>query len=102
MASPDPGRTPAQGEESASTSPWPLRKLQSLTPGLWSQYKAYEDAVVEGTKGTIADALVLVREHQAEAIGCATAAGFILFRVGTRKVNENMGIDSVRYRMRIT
>lgn len=31
-------------------------------------------------QGTIADALVLVREHQAEAIGCATVAGFILFR----------------------
>ncbi|XP_066393649.1 RGS1-HXK1-interacting protein 1-like isoform X2 [Miscanthus floridulus] len=85
MASPDPGRTPAQGEESASTSPWPLRKLQSLTPGLWSQYKAYEDAVVEGTK----DALVLVREHQAEAIGCATAAGFILFRGPRRFLYRN-------------
>ncbi|WVZ56778.1 hypothetical protein U9M48_007263 [Paspalum notatum var. saurae] len=80
MASPDLGRTQAQGEEAASTSPWPLRKLQSFTPGLWSQYKAYEDAVVENTKGTIADALVLVKEHQAEAIGCATVAGFILFR----------------------
>jgi hypothetical protein len=30
--------------------------------------------------GTIADALVLVKEHQVEAIGCATVAGFILFR----------------------
>ncbi|XP_066388078.1 RGS1-HXK1-interacting protein 1-like [Miscanthus floridulus] len=89
MASPDPGRTPAQGEESASTSPWPLRKLQSFTPGLWSQYKAYEDAVVEGTKGTIADALVLVREHQAEAIGCATVAGFILFRGPRRFLYRN-------------
>nr|XP_034575253.1 RGS1-HXK1-interacting protein 1 isoform X2 [Setaria viridis] len=76
MASPDPGRTPAQGDEAGSTSPWPLRKLQSFTPGLWSQYKVYENAVVESTK----DALVLVKEHQAEAIGCATVAGFILFR----------------------
>jgi len=35
---------------------------------------------VDSTKGTIADALVLVKEHQVEAIGCATVAGFILFR----------------------
>lgn len=89
MASPDPGRTPAQGEESASTSPWSLRKLQNFTPGLWSQYKAYEDAVVEGTKRTIADALVLVREHQTEAIGCATVAGFILFRGPRRFLYRN-------------
>jgi len=27
---------------------------------------------------------------------------YFVFSVGTRKVNENMGIDSVRYRMRIT
>ncbi|KAL6902225.1 hypothetical protein ACP4OV_005101 [Aristida adscensionis] len=82
MASPDPGRAPAKAEEAAAAaaSPWPLRKLQSFAPGLWSQYKAYEDAVVEGTKGTIADAMVLVREHQTEAIGCATVAGLILFR----------------------
>jgi len=79
MDSPDPGRTPAQGDEAASTFPWPLRKLQSFAPGLWSQYKVYEDAVVDSTKGTIADALVLVKEHQVEAIGCATVAGFILF-----------------------
>ncbi|KAJ1297346.1 hypothetical protein BS78_01G368400 [Paspalum vaginatum] len=89
MASPDPGRTQAQGEEAASTSPWPLRKLQSFTPGLWSQYKAYEDAVVENTKGTIADALVLVREHQAEAIGCATVAGLILFKGPRRFLYRN-------------
>jgi hypothetical protein len=30
--------------------------------------------------GTITDALVLVREHQTEAIVCATVAPFILFR----------------------
>ncbi|NP_001350219.1 RGS1-HXK1-interacting protein 1-like [Zea mays] len=89
MASPDPGHTPAQGEESASPSSWPPRKLQSFTPGLWSQYKAYEDAVVENIKGTIADALVLVREHQAEAIGCATVAGFILFRGPRRFLYRN-------------
>ncbi|XP_062211102.1 RGS1-HXK1-interacting protein 1 [Phragmites australis] len=89
MASLDPGRTPAQGEEAASTSPWPLRKLQSFTPGLLSQYKTYEDAIVESTKGTIADALVLVREHQAEAIGCATVAGFILFRGPRRFLYRN-------------
>jgi hypothetical protein len=89
MASPDPGRTPAQGDEAASTSPWPLRKLQSFTPGLWSQYKVYEDAVVESTKGTIADTLVLVKEHQVEAIGCATVAGFILFRGPRRFLYRN-------------
>ncbi|XP_004984525.1 uncharacterized protein LOC101782823 isoform X2 [Setaria italica] len=85
MASPDPGRTPAQGDEAGSTSPWPLRKLQSFTPGLWSQYKVYENAVVESTK----DALVLVKEHQAEAIGCATVAGFILFRGPRRFLYRN-------------
>ncbi|KAL6645662.1 hypothetical protein ACP70R_017270 [Stipagrostis hirtigluma subsp. patula] len=89
MASPDPGRTPAQGEEAASASPWPLRKLQSFAPGLWSQYRAYEDSVVENAKGTIADAVVLVREHQAEAIGCATVAGFILFRGPRRFLYRN-------------
>ncbi|KAL6648231.1 hypothetical protein ACP70R_012455 [Stipagrostis hirtigluma subsp. patula] len=89
MASPDPGRTPAQGEEAASASPWPLRKLQSFAPGLWSQYKAYEDSVVENAKGAIADAVVLVREHQAEAIGCATVAGFILFRGPRRFLYRN-------------
>ncbi|TVU47227.1 hypothetical protein EJB05_06819 [Eragrostis curvula] len=89
MASPGPGRTPAQGDELVSTSPWPLRKLQSFAPGLWSQYKTYEDAVVKNTKGTIADALVLVREHQAEAIGCATVAGFILFRGPRRFLYRN-------------
>nr|CAB3504803.1 unnamed protein product [Digitaria exilis] len=89
MASPDPGRTPAQGEEGSSTSPWPLRKLQNFAPGLWSQYKAYEDAVVDNTKGTIADALVLVKEHQVEAIGCATVAGFILFRGPRRFLYRN-------------
>ncbi|CAN6312943.1 unnamed protein product [Urochloa humidicola] len=89
MASPDPGRTPAQGDEAASPSPWPLRKLQSLAPGLWSQYKVYEDAVVQSTKGTIADALVLVKEHQVEAIGCATVAGFVLFRGPRRFLYRN-------------
>ncbi|OEL22409.1 hypothetical protein BAE44_0016572 [Dichanthelium oligosanthes] len=89
MASPDPGRTSAQGEEAASTSPWPLRKLQSFAPGVWSQYKFYEDAVVESTKGTVADALVLVKEHQVEAIGCATVAGFILFRGPRRFLYRN-------------
>ncbi|KAG2541117.1 RGS1-HXK1-interacting protein 1 isoform X2 [Panicum virgatum] len=89
MDSPDPGRTPAQGDEVASTSPWPLRKLQSFAPGLWSQYKVYEDAVVESTKETIADALVLVKEHQVEAIGCATVAGFILFRGPRRFLYRN-------------
>ncbi|KAG2541118.1 RGS1-HXK1-interacting protein 1 isoform X1 [Panicum virgatum] len=96
MDSPDPGRTPAQGDEVASTSPWPLRKLQSFAPGLWSQYKVYEDAVVESTKETIADALVLVKEHQVEAIGCATVAGFILFRdegffCAKRESNSRLG-----------
>uniref|UniRef100_A0A8I6XK01 Uncharacterized protein n=1 Tax=Hordeum vulgare subsp. vulgare TaxID=112509 RepID=A0A8I6XK01_HORVV len=51
MASSDTGRTPAQGAEAASASSWPLRKLQSFTPGLWSQYKAYEDVFVERAKG---------------------------------------------------
>ncbi|VAH90502.1 RGS1-HXK1-interacting protein 1 isoform X1 [Triticum aestivum] len=86
MASSDTGRTPAQGAEaaSASASPWPLRKLQSFAPGLWSQYKAYEDVFVERAKVTISDALVLASKHQAEAIGCATVAGFILFRGANR------------------
>ncbi|EMS57789.1 hypothetical protein TRIUR3_22594 [Triticum urartu] len=55
MASSDTGRTPAQGAEaaSASASPRPLRKLQSFAPGLWSQYKAYEDVFVERAKGKI-------------------------------------------------
>lgn len=89
MASSDTGRTPAQGAEAASASPWPLRKLQSFTPGLWSQYKAYEDVFVERAKVTISDALVLASEHQAEAIGCATVAGFILFRGPRRFLYRN-------------
>ncbi|KAK3147371.1 hypothetical protein QOZ80_3BG0281560 [Eleusine coracana subsp. coracana] len=89
MASPDPGRTSTQGEEAASISPWPLRKLQSFAPGLWSQYKTYEEALAESTKGTITDGLVLVREHQTEAIGCATVAGFILFRGPRRFLYRN-------------
>ncbi len=32
MAPPDTSRAPAQGEEAASTSPWPLRKLQVSIP----------------------------------------------------------------------
>uniref|UniRef100_A0A0D9VTI1 Uncharacterized protein n=1 Tax=Leersia perrieri TaxID=77586 RepID=A0A0D9VTI1_9ORYZ len=89
MASPESSRTPPQGEEAASTSPWPLRKLQSFTPGLWSQYKAYEDAFVENAKGTISNALVFVNEHQTEAIGCATVAGFILLRGPRRFLYRN-------------
>ncbi|KAG8063547.1 hypothetical protein GUJ93_ZPchr0003g18547 [Zizania palustris] len=89
MASPDAGRTQAPGEEAASTSPWPLRGLQSLTPGLWSQCKAYEDAFVERAKGSISDALVLVNEHQAEVIGCATVAGFIILRGPRRFLYRN-------------
>ncbi|VAH90503.1 RGS1-HXK1-interacting protein 1 isoform X2 [Triticum aestivum] len=91
MASSDTGRTPAQGAEaaSASASPWPLRKLQSFAPGLWSQYKAYEDVFVERAKVTISDALVLASKHQAEAIGCATVAGFILFRGPRRFLYRN-------------
>lgn len=91
MASSETGRTPAQGAEaaSASASPWPLRKLQSFAPGLWPQYKAYEDVLVERAKVTISDALVLASEHQAEAIGCATVAGFILFRGPRRFLYRN-------------
>ncbi|KAF0909747.1 hypothetical protein E2562_000076 [Oryza meyeriana var. granulata] len=89
MASPDTSPTPAQGEEAASTFPWPLRKLQSFTPGLLSQYKAYEDAFVDTAKGTISDALVFVNEHQAEAIGCATVAGFILLKGPRRFLYRN-------------
>ncbi|XP_044981682.1 RGS1-HXK1-interacting protein 1 isoform X1 [Hordeum vulgare subsp. vulgare] len=89
MASSDTGRTPAQGAEAASASSWPLRKLQSFTPGLWSQYKAYEDVFVERAKVTISDAVVLASEHQVEAIGCATVAGFILFRGPRRFLYRN-------------
>ncbi|XP_052148903.1 RGS1-HXK1-interacting protein 1-like [Oryza glaberrima] len=89
MAPPDTSRAPAQGEEAASTSPWPLRKLQSFTPGLCSQYKAYENAFVDMAKGTISDAMVLVNEHQTEAIGCATVAGFILLRGPRRFLYRN-------------
>ncbi|XBH85222.1 hypothetical protein VPH35_073192 [Triticum aestivum] len=120
MASSETGRTPSQGAEAASASPWPLRKLQSFAPGLWPQYKAYEDVLVERAKGnpppppplftgcicltmmvpqsilgfisilvTISDALVLASEHQAEAIGCATVAGFILFRGPRRFLYRN-------------
>ncbi|KQK21887.1 uncharacterized protein LOC100838509 [Brachypodium distachyon] len=89
MVSPDTGRTPAQGAEAASASPWPLRKLQSFSPGLWSHYKAYEDVFVERAKVTISDALVLASGHQAEAIGCATVAGFILLRGPRRFLYRN-------------
>ncbi|XP_037425146.1 RGS1-HXK1-interacting protein 1-like [Triticum dicoccoides] len=89
MASSETGRTPSQGAEAASASPWPLRKLQSFAPGLWPQYKAYEDVLVERAKVTISDALVLASEHQAEAIGCATVAGFILFRGPRRFLYRN-------------
>ncbi|KAM3313562.1 hypothetical protein ACQJBY_032862 [Aegilops geniculata] len=89
MASSETGRTPAQGAEDASASPWPLRKLQSFAPGLWSQYKAYEDVFVERAKVTISDALVFANEHQAETIGCATVAGFILFRGPRRFLYRN-------------
>uniref|UniRef100_A0ACD5WW91 Uncharacterized protein n=1 Tax=Avena sativa TaxID=4498 RepID=A0ACD5WW91_AVESA len=89
MASQDSGRTPAQSADVAPASPWPLRKLQSFTPGLWSQYKAYEDVFVERAKVTISDALVLASEHQAEAIGCATVAGFIFLKGPRRFLYRN-------------
>lgn len=89
MAAPDSGRTPAQGAEAASASPWPPRKFQSFAPGLWSQYKAYEDVFVERAKVTISDALVLASEHQAEAIGCATVAGFIFLKGPRRFLYRN-------------
>lgn len=89
MASPDSGRTPAQGAEDSSASPWPLRKLQSFAPGLWSQCKAYEDVFVESAKVTISDALVLASDHQAEAVGCATVAGFIFLKGPRRFLYRN-------------
>lgn len=89
MASPDGGRTPAQGAEAASASPWPLSKLQSFATCMRSQYKAYEDVFVERAKVTISDALVLANEHQAEAVGCATVAGFIFLRGPRRFLYRN-------------
>lgn len=63
--------------------------MKSFSPGLWSHYKAYEDVFVERAKVTISDALVLASGHQAEAIGCATVAGFILLRGPRRFLYRN-------------
>ncbi|KAL5218602.1 hypothetical protein ABZP36_019286 [Zizania latifolia] len=85
---------PAARRRQARKQPPPPRGLSagsrpSLTPGLWSQCKAYEDSFVERAKGTISDALVLVNEHQAEVIGCATVAGFIILRGPRRFLYRN-------------
>ncbi|XP_072976622.1 RGS1-HXK1-interacting protein 1 isoform X1 [Typha angustifolia] len=66
-------RSARSPQEDAS---WLLQKLQNLVPTVRSQYRVYEDAVVEKVK----DKILLACEHPVEACGFAVGAGIILMR----------------------